>query len=479
MATQIPSNRAQFTLAQIAEATGGALSKSATASVCGVATDTRQDLTGQLFVALHGDRFDGHAFVPDAVRRGATAVLVSEEARVDDRVAVVRVPCTLSALGALGRCHRLRWGGRLVAVGGSAGKTTTRAAVQAALGVVLPGGVHSTVGNLNNRVGVPMTLLGLEPEHRVAVVELGTNARGEIAELARVAAPNIAILTLVGLEHTAGLGDIDGIEQEEGDLFRGLEADAVAMANADDPRAMRQLGGCPARTRISYGTSPSSDYRLVRHEPLPSGTTRLSLARGARGDRDALCVEAHVIGLAGGLAITAALAVAESIAGRPLELAELKEAVSRLGLGEPGRLRPVPLEDGTLVLDDSYNSNPPSARASLAAAREIARVRGSRLVAVLGEMRELGHASAAEHTALGESVQAGELLLAVAGDARLLAGAARARAQSVAFTEDASAAAEAVLELVKPGDIVLVKGSRSVGLERVVDRLVRTGGGAP
>jgi UDP-N-acetylmuramoyl-tripeptide--D-alanyl-D-alanine ligase len=479
MATQIPHNHAAFTVSELVEATGGALVVGGSdASVRGVATDTRQDLAGKLFVALRGERFDGHAFVADAVRAGASALLVSDETIMAERVAVVRVRCTLSALGALGRWHRLRWAGKLVAIGGSAGKTTTRAAVQAALEVVWPGAVHSTLGNLNNRVGVPMTLLGLGPEHRVAVVEVGTNARGEVAELGRVAAPDLAVLTLIGLEHTAGLGDIDGIEQEEGDLLRALAPGGLAIANGDDPRAMRQLECCPAARRLSYGTSPHSDYRLVRHEPLENGRTRLVLTRRHGSAADELGVDADVVGLAGGLAVTAALAVAEAVLGRPLLRAELQAAVSRLGSGEPGRLRPVVLEDGTLVLDDSYNSNPASARASLAAAREIAALRGSRLVAVLGEMRELGRVSQAEHTALGASVEAGEIL-AVAGDAELLAGAARARGLSTRFAPDAEAAADAALELVKPGDVVLVKGSRGVRLERVVDRLVHAGGRAP
>jgi UDP-N-acetylmuramoyl-tripeptide--D-alanyl-D-alanine ligase len=477
MATRIPPNAAAFTVSEIVEATGGVLAAGSADSVHGVATDTRQNLEGKLFVALRGERFDGHAFVADAVRAGASAVLVSEETVVAERAAVVRVRCTLSALGALGRWHRLRWGGKLVAIGGSAGKTTTRAAVQAALEVVAPGAVHSTLGNLNNRVGVPMTLLGLEAEHRVAVVEVGTNARGEVAELGHVTAPDLAVLTVIGLEHTAGLGDLDGIEHEEGDLLRALRTGGIAIANGDDPRALRQLERCHAATRLSYGTSPRNDYRLVRHEPLESGRTRLVLSRRNRGDTDELGADAGVVGLAGGLAITAALAVAESFAQRGLERAEFEAAVSRLGLGEPGRLVPVVLGDGSLVLDDSYNSNPASARASLDAAQEIASLRGTRLVAVLGEMRELGAASQAEHKALGDSVEADELL-AVAGDAELVAVAARARGLRTRFAQDAAAAAEAVLGLVKPGDVVLVKGSRGVGLERVVERLVRAGGRA-
>ena len=175
MATPIPDNRARFTLAEIAAATGGQVLAPGAGEVCGVVTDTRADVTGKLFVALRGEHSDGHVFVPAAVKRGARGVLVRCTVEVPKTVLAVRVPCTLMALGALARLHRQRWGGQVVAIGGSAGKTTTRGAVAAILGAVVPGGTHFERGNLNNQIGVPMVLLGVTAQHRFAVVEVGTS----------------------------------------------------------------------------------------------------------------------------------------------------------------------------------------------------------------------------------------------------------------------------------------------------------------
>ena len=180
-------------------------------------------------MALSGEHFDGHRFAGEAERAGARALLVRRGSDVRAGVPVVEVDDTLAALGALARLHRKRWGGVLVAVAGSACKTTTRSAVAAALEAVLPGAVHAVAGNLNNRVGVPMVLFGLCPEHGAAVVEIGTNATGEVRELVQVAAPNIGVLTLIDVEHSEGLGSLDEIEEEEGALLRSLPKTGVAI----------------------------------------------------------------------------------------------------------------------------------------------------------------------------------------------------------------------------------------------------------
>src|SRR5690606_18874538 len=211
----LPENTANFRIDEIAAITGGTLTGAGSGVVTGVVTDTRTATLGKLFVALVGDRYDGHDFVHAALRGGARALLVERDIG-DAPVPVVRVGSTLRALGALAREHRTRWGGHLVAVVGSAGKTTTRGAIAAALDAVAPGAAHFAAGNLNNAIGVPLVLFGLGAHHRYAVAEIGTNAPGEVAELARIAQPNTGVLTLVGLEHTAGLGSLDAIEDEEG-----------------------------------------------------------------------------------------------------------------------------------------------------------------------------------------------------------------------------------------------------------------------
>src|SRR5512135_524214 len=222
MATPIPQNAAPFTPAEVARATGGTLVRDGRA-LAGVSTDTRTLVPGALYVALRGESFDGHRFLPQATAAGAGGVLVSTAGDFPPNGSVVLVPDTRVALGALARFHRDRWATagdrRVLAVGGSAGKTTTTRAIAALLDVLRPGDVHTTPGNLNNDVGLPMTLLLLDEHHHLAAVESGTSHRGEIARLAAVARPDAALVTLVAPEHTEGLGTLDDVADEEGDLF--------------------------------------------------------------------------------------------------------------------------------------------------------------------------------------------------------------------------------------------------------------------
>jgi hypothetical protein len=290
-----------------------------------------------------------------------------------------------------------------------------------------------------------------------------------VAELARAAAPDVGVLTLVGLEHTAGLGDLDAIEREEGSLLRDLPSTGSAIANGDDVRAVRQLDKSPAGARIRYGTLAGCDVQLVDRQLLSDHLTRLIFRRAHRSDR--IEVDCRLVGLPGALAVAAAVAVTDQVVPGALTPQELASALDGLGSGEPGRLTPRSGRDGTLVFDDSYNCNPASLRASLSAAREAALRRNSRLLLVLGEMRELGGLSGTEHARVGRALVEGEVLVGVAGDARRAVTEARDHGRSAEFAEDASGAIEIVASRTSPGDVILVKGSRSVGLERVVEAL--------
>jgi UDP-N-acetylmuramoyl-tripeptide--D-alanyl-D-alanine ligase len=348
--------------------------------------------------------------------------------------------------------------------------------VGAVLGAACPGQAHTTPGNLNNRVGVPLVLLGLRPEHRFAAVEIGTNATGEVAELARVAAPDVGVLTLVGLEHTAGLGDLDAIEREEGSLLRDLPSSGIAVANGDDVRAVRQLDKSQAGKRIRYGTLAGCDVQLVRRQVLSDHLTRLILQRAHRSER--IEVDCRLVGLPGALAVAAAVAVTDQVLPGALTPHKLASALDTLGPGEPGRMTPRTGRNGTLVFDDSYNCNPASLQASLSAAREAASRRNSRLLLVIGEMRELGRFSGTEHARVGRALIEGEVLVGVAGDAWRAVTEARDHGHSAEFAEDASGAIKIVESRTSPGDVILVKGSRSVGLERVVEALTARREGA-
>jgi UDP-N-acetylmuramoyl-tripeptide--D-alanyl-D-alanine ligase len=308
------------------------------------------------------------------------------------------------------------------------------------------------------------------------VIEVGTNARGEIANLARIARPDVAVLTLVAAAHTEGLGTVDDVAVEKGALLAALPPSGLAVVNGDDTRAVVQLERSPARAKLTYGFSKGADYRIVARQPR--GLTGSTIAIERSGSR--IETRSPLLGDAGALAVAASLAVSEWVMNRSLDQAELESALARLTAGGEGRLAPVALADGTLLIDDSYNANPASMRSSVLTAAELARHDRRRLILVLGEMRELGAVSGAEHASLGEMVaeQEAAQLFAVGGDAAQIADAARRRGQSAVFAATADQAVDVVLAAVEAGDLVLVKGSRGVATERIVRALVEQRGRA-
>ena len=475
MSAPLPTNRVELSLAAVARATGGEL-RGADTSLRGVSTDSRADLSGALFVALVGERFDGHDFAEKAAKQGASALLVERD--VATTLPTVRVKSTLAALGALGALRRQTWGGKVVAVAGSAGKTTTRAALSALLDAAEPGAVHYVRGNFNNLIGVPLVLLSLGEHERIAVVELGTNRPGEVEALTRMAAPDVGVLTLIGYEHTEGLGDLDGVEAEEGALFANLRSGAVAVGNHDDERVARQLTKAGSR-RVSYGQRGGADYRF-RVLGLSAAGVDLEVGRRLNGQEVSTQFRTTTLGDAGAYAACAALTAVETLLGREISAALLNAAFASTVASEAGRLCPVELTGGILLLDDTYNANPESVESSLKTARQLADQRKVALVLVLGEMRELGVLSEGLHRKIGEAAaaQAPELLIAVAGDARLLCEAARACGVQAEFVADADAAAELLLTRLLAPAVVLVKASRGVRAETVVERLVATKGRA-
>src|SRR6185369_1091472 len=332
MASLIPQNRAQFSLSQVATLSDGTV-RGPDAQCVGVTTDTRADLRGQLFVALRGERFDGHEFAAQALALGAAGVVVERE--LPGVTSAVVVSSTLSALGALAAAHRQRWAKRVVAVAGSAGKTTTRSAITALLNALHPGAVHFAAGNLNNLIGVPMVLLGLEPEHSIGVVEIGTNAPGEVRTLSTLAAPDLAVLTLIGLEHSEGLGDLDGIEREEGEIWSGLGREGLAVANADDLRVQRTLQAVAPIRALSYGYAEGANYRLRTRTPSALGGSALEVERRTPFGEDAIRLDTPLLGEAGAYASLAALAAAEWLSQAALEPPLVSSALS--AAGEPGR----------------------------------------------------------------------------------------------------------------------------------------------
>lgn len=480
MATPIPTNRVRFSLGDILTATGGALRgplENAALDVVGISTDSRSLGPGQAFVALVGERFDGHDRLADVAARGAALAIVERDVQVPG-LTVLRVESTLAALAGLADMRLTKWRershGRVLALTGSAGKTTTKRALAALAEARLPGAVVATAGNLNNLVGVPMTMLAISDEARLLILEMGTNAPGEIGKLARMARPDIGLVTLIASAHSEGLGGIEGIGREKTAMFRALGSAGIAIGNADDARVAAGLRACAAEHKVGYGTSASADYRIVRREPIGIDRARLEVSRE---DGSRITFVTPLVGSAGALATAAALAAIEAaFPGRPFHDEEAEAALAALAHDEvgPGRLAPRRLASGLVLVDDSYNANPASCEASIEAARELAQAEGRGLVLVLGDMLELGEDRESAHRALGDWAHRSQARLVLTVGEHTALSAERASGLGLEVRHSSKPADAAVLarDLVESNDLVLVKGSRGVRTELVVKALL-------
>ena len=483
MATPIPRNQAHFTLGEIASATGGTLHGDGALQTRGVTTDSRAVAAGELYVALRGERFDGHAFVTKALAGGAAAALVSDPSAVPAGTPCVVVGDTLHALGELAARHRARWGGRVLAVTGSAGKTTTKELAFAALRAAGAKVVRSQ-GNLNNLIGAPMSLLTLDAGSELMVLEIGTSAPGEIARLAAIAQPEVGIVTAVAVAHAEGLGSLEQVAEEKAALLRALPESGTAIFRSGEPLIAGQLSRVRAHGRLAFGDDPAADVRLVSSalSTAPAMVCELAVRVPAR----TLHAQLQLFGIGPALDAAAALAAVLALLGE----GALDDAARGLGEVAPtaGRLVPLPGPAGSLLIDDSYNANPASMQFSIATALELARLRGGRAVLVLGDMNELGASAREEHEQVGRlAAQPGVAMLLACGK-QMTAAAERAReraqgsepALSVLHLADPAGAADLLRPLLAANDVVLVKGSRSLAMERVVHGLAeRRDGGQP
>lgn len=431
-------------------------------------TDTRTLRPGDAFIALVGPHFDGHQFVGEAASRGAAAVLVSTvDALADHRAgnaAVILVPDTLGALQSLARHVRRVSGARVVAVTGSAGKTTTKEATAALLSLRYR--TMRNRGNLNNHIGLPLSLLELQDGHEMAVVELGMNHAGEIARLVAIAEPDVRVWTNVGNAHLEHFESVDAIADAKAEVLNDADAETVFVANADDPRVTARIAGFPGRV-VTFGVEQSADVRAVSVH-----------SRGVEGQDAVVRTLAGELGLslrlpgAGHLAnVLAAIAVALHFNVPP---SAIVERVSTLAPAHHrGEL--VRLARGIRLLDDCYNSSP-SALAQALQVVAATQVSGKK-VAVLGEMLELGTWSEALHRECGRAVEAAGITRLVTVGATAAAVLAREAVaagldpRAVVHVADSDQAIGALASVVGEGDLVLVKGSRGIGLDRVVDRL--------
>jgi UDP-N-acetylmuramoyl-tripeptide--D-alanyl-D-alanine ligase len=437
--------------------------------VNGFSTDSRSIEPESVFVALRGENFDGHDYVEASAGKGAVAAIVARDwaAGHDVPIPLLVVDNPLAAYGTLARAHRKRFSYPVVAVAGSNGKTTTKELISAVLKRHFE--VHHTTGNLNNMIGVPATMLRMEAGHTAAVVEIGTNSPGEIEQLCRILEPTHGIITNIGREHLELLGSIEGVAEEEGALFRYLDANGgTAFVNYDDMQLVRISGGL--KRRVTYGTTGEADVRGRVLEMNENFAPVVEITAGGKS----FTVNMKLPGLHSATNAIAAAAVGVSL-GVPADLVrDALEAFEPL-VGHSGyaRLAPVRSASGALILNDTYNANPDS---MLVAFRTIEAMSArGRKILILGDMRELGASSIAEHRSLGQEigkVEGIDSVYFVGTDMKHAHEALHgAKVASHHFSEK-MALIGAVRREVREGDVVLVKGSRGMKMEEVVAALL-------
>jgi UDP-N-acetylmuramoyl-tripeptide--D-alanyl-D-alanine ligase len=459
-----------WSLAEILTATGGKLDQAGQRSRYGeVVTDSGKVKKGSVFIALKGERHDGHSFVAEAARRGAACVIVHREVSLPTKsTTIVRVGDTLRALGDMAHYRREQYGPKVLAIGGANGKTTTKEMVAAILeegsldGRALRGKVLKTEGNFNNLVGLPLTLLRLRRQDRVAVVELGTNHPGEIERLAEIADADMGIITSISAEHLEGLKSLAGVAREEGALFRSLRANGAIAVNLDDPW-VRRLGARFRGKKFTYGKGGwlrAGDYRLRNASGVD---VTFSMARRRCRVR---------LNYLGRHNVTNALGAAALTVGAGVSLAAVRRGLAK---AKPYSMR-MQLDSwrGVGIINDAYNANPASMQAALATLTEIPG-RGKKL-AVLGDMFELGRHSRREHLQLGKVAARAKLdrLFLLGAQAELVRrgaiGAGMAAAKITVGKDHVDIAAQ-LGGLARRGDWLLVKGSRSMRMEKVLHEL--------
>ncbi len=419
------------------------------AVVTGWSIDSRTVQPGDLYFALRGPNHDGHAFVKEVFEKGAVAVVADRDVAGE---AVLRVEDSLKAMQSLASQARMIWGGDVVAVTGSAGKTTTKDVIAEMLAV----GIATTKsqGNLNNHVGLPLSLLRLDESARVMVTEIGMNHAGEIRELANLAKPNVGVVTNVGHAHIEFFEDIEGIAAAKWELIESLGDNGTAVLNADDPRVARFAEAHRGRT-IFFGGAVDIEYTQLRTH-FCSGDARFSTT---------LMGHHSVSNILAGIAVAGLYGIQPS---------QLVDVVANL---QPGKMRGERLQhQGILIFNDCYNSNPDAAKAMIDVLRDTP---AKRRIAVLGEMLELGRWAEALHRDVGTyaAEQGLDVLVGIRGAACCtLDAATRAglRADAAFFFEDPVEAGRMLHTLAQPGDAILFKGSRGVHVERALEEFIRS-----
>ena len=444
-------------LSRVADAVGGQLLGHDVA-LHGVSTDTRQVAAGSLFVALRGERFDAHDFIGEAIASGANALLISDASHLPEGTPAILVDDTRLALGRLAAAWRAQFALPVIAVTGSNGKTTTKEMIAAILRAAFGDAVQATRGNLNNDIGLPLTLLGLSASHRAAVIEMGMNHPGEIGYLTALGAPSVALVTNAQRAHLAGMGDLEEIAREKGSIFNGLAADGIAVINADDAYAdywrNEAAGG---RQVLTFGLDHAADVHGQAH--VHGLETRLHLST-AQGETDI------TLRMPGKHNARNAVAAAAACLAAGLTLDAIKAGLEAF-TGVKGRLQQRAGLNGAVILDDSYNANPDSVRAGI----DVLASTIDKQILVLGDMGEIGEASGQYHDEIGGYAKSqGVDQLYALGDASKAA--VRNFGEGGRHFCNVDKLISALKKELDAHTTVLVKGSRFMKMERVVEAIL-------
>ena len=446
----------KWLLSEIAQAVNGELI-GADALAEGVSTDSRKIGQGQLFVALKGERFDAHEFLDGALNAEAAGVLISQREAVPAGLSAVLVADTRLALGQLAAAWRAKFDLTLIGVTGSNGKTTTKEMIASILRAAFGDAVLATQGNFNNDIGLPLTLLGLNSTHQAAVIEMGMNHPGEIDYLTQIARPTAAVVTNAQRAHLEGMGGLNEVAREKGSIFNGLQDDGVAAIALDSPFAALWQDIARQHQSLTFGTSLEATVRgeLVQH----GLETRLTLRYQQNAAEIALQ-------LPGKHNANNAIAAAAACLAAGIDFAAVATGLSQFA-GVKGRLQKRAMSNGALVLDDTYNANPDSVRAGI----DVLASTVGRKILVLGDMGEIGDASAQYHDEVGgyAKSQGVDRLFSLGNSSEV---ASRSFGDGAKHFKDAVALVAAVKKQIDINTTVLVKGSRFMKMERISDALV-------
>lgn len=463
-----------LTIEEVLKATGGKLLQGGrSAFFKGISTDSRTVMEGELFIALKGARFDGHHFAKEVLEKKAGGVVIEEDKAGEIRWngyrsrAVIAVKDTLSALGDLAHDWRRKYRTPVVALTGSNGKTTTKEMIAACLETTFP--VLKTKGNLNNLIGLPLTLLTLTEKERIVVLEMGMNVPGEIRRLTEIAEPDIGLITNIQKVHLKGLGSLERIKEEKGELFRRMRRDGTILVNQDDPQVI-DLARHHLGQKITFG---------IEH-PAEVMAKEIRL-RGAEGTSFTLILEGEMmeihLRLLGRHFVPNALSAVAVACLFGVEVRQAKEALEHFQ-PFPMRMEIIPLKGEKTLINDAYNANPNSMELALETLTE---VKGKgRAFAVLGDMLELGGFTREAHEQLGEKVSqlSIDFLVAMGEEAPVVVGSAIRHGfpiEKASVVESHSEAISRLRSMMQEGDWVLVKGSRRMAMEKIVEGL-REGG---